>query len=101
MCIYPWIKKNSFVSRVMLASAKTFGCICLQPEELAMSVQLLIVYPPPKDPAKFDRAYREEHLPYAKASPRGSHGCYDQARTRFTRRSPVRPHDLLRGISKR
>lgn len=30
-----------------------------------MSVQLLIVYPPPKDPAKFDRAYREEHLPYA------------------------------------
>lgn len=65
MCIYPWIKKNSFVSRVMLASAKTFGCICLQPKELAMSVQLLIVYPPPKNPAKFDRAYREEHLPYA------------------------------------
>lgn len=30
-----------------------------------MSVQLLVIYPPPKDPAKFDRAYREEHLPYA------------------------------------
>jgi uncharacterized protein (TIGR02118 family) len=30
-----------------------------------MSVQLLVIYPPPKDPAEFDRAYREEHLPYA------------------------------------
>src|SRR5277367_5047662 len=40
--------------------------ICvLEPKEITMSAQLLIVYPPPKDPAKFDRAYREEHLPYA------------------------------------
>jgi uncharacterized protein (TIGR02118 family) len=30
-----------------------------------MSVQLLVIYPPPKDAAEFDRAYREEHLPYA------------------------------------
>jgi len=30
-----------------------------------MSVQLLVIYPPPKDPAEFDRAYREEHLPFA------------------------------------
>jgi len=30
-----------------------------------MSVQLLVIYPPPKDPPAFDRAYREEHLPYA------------------------------------
>ena len=30
-----------------------------------MSVQLLVIYPPQKDPAEFDRAYREEHLPYA------------------------------------
>ena len=30
-----------------------------------MSVQLLVVYPPPKDAAEFDRAYRDEHLPYA------------------------------------
>src|ERR1700730_9084164 len=30
-----------------------------------MSVQLLIIYPPPKDPATFDRAYHDEHLPYA------------------------------------
>ena len=30
-----------------------------------MSVQLLVIYPPPKDAAEFDRAYRDEHLPYA------------------------------------
>lgn len=30
-----------------------------------MSAHLLILYPIPKDVAKFDRAYREEHLPYA------------------------------------
>ena len=30
-----------------------------------MSAHLLIVYPTPKDAKKFDRAYREEHLPYA------------------------------------
>jgi uncharacterized protein (TIGR02118 family) len=30
-----------------------------------MNAHLLVVYPVPKDPKKFDRAYREEHLPYA------------------------------------
>jgi len=30
-----------------------------------MSAHLLILYPVPKDVKKFDRAYREEHLPYA------------------------------------
>ena len=30
-----------------------------------MSVQLLVIYPPPKDFAEFDRAYRNEHLPFA------------------------------------
>lgn len=30
-----------------------------------MSVQLLVIYPPPKDPQAFDRAYRDEHLPFA------------------------------------
>ena len=30
-----------------------------------MAAHLLILYPVPKDTAKFDRAYREEHLPYA------------------------------------
>ena len=30
-----------------------------------MSAHLLILYPVPKDTEKFDRAYREEHLPYA------------------------------------
>lgn len=29
-----------------------------------MSAHLLILYPHPTDPQKFDRAYREEHLPY-------------------------------------
>jgi uncharacterized protein (TIGR02118 family) len=31
-----------------------------------MTARLLILYPVPKDAAKFDRAYRDEHLPYAK-----------------------------------
>jgi uncharacterized protein (TIGR02118 family) len=30
-----------------------------------MSAHLLILYPVPKDTVEFDRAYREEHLPYA------------------------------------
>lgn|SRR5215510_9627184 len=30
-----------------------------------MSVQLLVIYPPPKDAEKFDRAYHDEHLPFA------------------------------------
>ncbi|MFL5295487.1 MAG: EthD family reductase [Phenylobacterium sp.] len=30
-----------------------------------MTAHLLILYPKPKDEAAFDRAYREEHLPYA------------------------------------
>lgn len=30
-----------------------------------MAAHLLILYPHPKDAAAFDRAYREEHLPYA------------------------------------
>jgi len=49
----------------MLGLAGTYGHVRLQQRETVMSVQLLIIYPPPKDPAKFDRAYREEHLPYA------------------------------------
>jgi uncharacterized protein (TIGR02118 family) len=35
------------------------------PEEEAMEVQLLVVYPTPKDAKEFERRYREEHLPYA------------------------------------
>ena len=30
-----------------------------------MTAHLLILYPKPKDTKAFDRAYREEHLPYA------------------------------------
>jgi hypothetical protein len=30
-----------------------------------MTAHVLIMYPTPKNPAEFDRAYREQHLPYA------------------------------------
>jgi uncharacterized protein (TIGR02118 family) len=30
-----------------------------------ITAHLLVMYPTPKDPKAFDRAYREEHLPYA------------------------------------
>jgi uncharacterized protein (TIGR02118 family) len=30
-----------------------------------MTAHLLVMYPTPKDPKGFERAYREEHLPYA------------------------------------
>ena len=30
-----------------------------------MSAHLYIIYPHPKNPKEFDRAYREEHLPFA------------------------------------
>ncbi len=29
------------------------------------TAHLLVIYPTPKDPSAFERAYREEHLPYA------------------------------------
>jgi uncharacterized protein (TIGR02118 family) len=49
----------------MPALVGTYGVVHLQQKEQAMPVQLLVIYPPPKDAAAFDRAYREEHLPYA------------------------------------
>jgi uncharacterized protein (TIGR02118 family) len=30
-----------------------------------MTAHLLVLYPLPRDPKAFDRAYKEEHLPYA------------------------------------
>ncbi len=30
-----------------------------------MTVHLLVMYPTPKDPAAFESAYRDQHLPYA------------------------------------
>src|SRR4029079_15816271 len=36
-----------------------------QREDHAMTAHLLILYPTPKDTTKFDRAYRDAHLPYA------------------------------------
>jgi uncharacterized protein (TIGR02118 family) len=43
-----------------------------------MSAHLLILYPTPKDAAKFDRAYREEHLPYAGPRLEGASGVKTQ-----------------------
>jgi uncharacterized protein (TIGR02118 family) len=39
-----------------------------------MTTRLLILYPTPKDPAVFDRSYREEHLPYAGPRLKGATG---------------------------
>jgi len=30
-----------------------------------MTAHLIVMYPQPRDPKAFDRAYREEHLPFA------------------------------------
>src|SRR5271156_1023360 len=49
----------------MRASADTFQHVDPKPKDKVISVQLLVIYPPPKNAAEFDRAYREEHLPYA------------------------------------
>jgi uncharacterized protein (TIGR02118 family) len=37
-----------------------------------MTAHLFVMYPTPKDPKRFDRAYREEHLPYAGPRLKGS-----------------------------
>jgi uncharacterized protein (TIGR02118 family) len=39
-----------------------------------MTAHLLVMYPAPKDAKTFDRAYREEHLPYAGPRLRGATG---------------------------
>lgn len=39
-----------------------------------MNAHLLVMYPPPKDPKAFERAYREEHLPYAGPRLKGATG---------------------------
>ena len=43
-----------------------------------MTAHLLIIYPTPKDAGKFDRAYREEHLPYAGPRLAGATGVTTQ-----------------------
>jgi len=39
-----------------------------------MTAHLLVMYPNPKDPKTFERAYREEHLPYAGPRLKGATG---------------------------
>ena len=43
-----------------------------------MTAHLLIIYPTPKDAKAFDRAYREEHLPYAGPRLEGATGVTTQ-----------------------
>jgi uncharacterized protein (TIGR02118 family) len=43
-----------------------------------MSAHLLVMYPHPKDAKAFDRAYREEHLPYAGPRLSGATGVVSQ-----------------------
>ena len=43
-----------------------------------MTVHLLILYPTPKDAKAFDRAYRDEHLPYAAPRLKGALGVTTQ-----------------------
>jgi uncharacterized protein (TIGR02118 family) len=43
-----------------------------------MTAHLLIFYPKPKDAEAFDRAYREEHLPYAGPKLTGATGVVTQ-----------------------
>ena len=44
-----------------------------------MTAHLLIMYPHPKDVKEFDRAYREEHLPYAAPRLKGATGVVPSA----------------------
>ena len=41
---------------------------------MSANAHLLVMYPVPKDPKKFDRAYRDEHLPYAGPRLKGALG---------------------------
>src|SRR5689334_15672009 len=43
-----------------------------------MTAHLLVLYPIPKDIQAFDRAYREEHLPYAGPRLKGATGVKTQ-----------------------
>jgi uncharacterized protein (TIGR02118 family) len=51
-----------------------------------MTAHLLVMYPLPKDPKAFDRAYREEHLPYAGPRLKGATGV-------VSKRVAARPGD--------
>ncbi len=41
---------------------------------MSSTAHLLVMYPTPKDPSAFQRAYREEHLPYARPRLTGATG---------------------------
>ena len=53
-----------------------------------MNAHLFIMYPTPKDPAAFERAYREEHLPYAGPRLEGATGVVSKRLASATGNSP-------------
>lgn len=53
-----------------------------------MNAHLFIMYPTPKDPAAFERAYQQEHLPYAGPRLQGATGVVSKRLTSATGRSP-------------
>ena len=63
-----------------------------------MSAHLLILYPIPKDTKAFDRAYREEHLPYAGPRLEGATGVRNPARGRAWLRAAALSPDVRREL---
>lgn len=55
-----------------------------------MNAHLYIMYPTPKDPAAFERAYREEHLPYAGPRLKGATGVVSKRVASATGNAPYR-----------
>ncbi len=53
-----------------------------------MNAHLLVMYPVPKDTKAFDRAYREEHLPYAGPRLKGATGVVSKRVASAGDRSP-------------
>ena len=54
-----------------------------------MPAHLLVMYPTPKDPEVFERAYREEHLPYAAPRLKGATGVVSKRVTVAPGQSPL------------
>ena len=63
-----------------------------------MTAHLLVMYPTPKDPKAFDRAYREEHLPYA-APPFDGRDRRRQQTSRLHARGERPPYHAISDVS--
>ena len=62
-----------------------------------MAAHLLVLYPHPKDAETFDRAYREEHLPYAGPRLKGATGV--ATRRVVGAAAPPSPWHLISDVS--